>query len=99
MDLGKFAALAFISDIEPSTILVLHLSQIQIGSGVPQNLCLEITQSLDPISQSEKRFFPAHSGTQRILSFSSSSLLLMSAILTNHCSVARWMSGVLHRQQ
>src|SRR5712692_843014 len=95
---GSMASLRSLA-LDSMTVLVAHFSQVQIGSGTPQYLCLDMTQSRAPLSQSLNRFDPAQSGTHRIFMFSLIIFDLKLVTRRNHWSVARRIRGVLHRQQ
>src|SRR5712692_4311369 len=97
--LGAFSAIFFSSALDPTKVLVPHSLHVQTGSGTPQYLWRDMTQSRAPLSQSLNRLDPAHSGTQRTFLFSLSICFLNEVTLRNHWSVARRIRGVLHLQQ
>src|SRR2546428_12440516 len=97
--LGAFSAIFLSSALDPTKVRVPQSSHVQTGSGTPQYLWRDMTQSRAPLSPSLKRFDPAHSGTQVTRLFSLSICFLNEVTRRNHCSVALRISGVLQRHQ
>ncbi len=85
--------------IVPITRRVLQEVHCQTGIGIPQYRCREMHQSRASPTQSANRALPAQSGYQVTCLISSSICSFTFTIFRNHCSVARKMIGVLHRQQ
>jgi len=82
----------------PTTSTWPQLSQTQIGSGIPQYLCLLMTQSLTSASI-ESNLLLAHEGTHSTVSASLISLSFTLLTAMNHWSVNLRTRGVLHLQQ
>src|SRR5674536_69187 len=91
--------LFFSSSIVPITSTSPQKSHTHTGIGIPQYLWREMHQSREPLTQSAKRAEPAQSGYHFTFFISSSICSLISVIFRNHCSVARYIIGVLHLQQ
>ncbi len=69
------------------TTFMLPQEQLQMGSGVPQYLCLLMHQSLALAIQSFSLLEPAQSGYHETLSFAALMPSLICVTLRNHCSV------------
>ncbi len=72
------------SSIEPITSISPQVSQIQMGRGIPQYLCLEMHQSRAPLIQSLNRAEPAQSGYHFTFAISWSISSRRSEIFRNH---------------
>src|SRR3989344_1600859 len=77
------------SSREPISFVCLHFWQTQIGSGIPQYLCLEMHQSCKFSSQLWNHLSPAQSGVHLIFLFSEIILLRNLVTPIYHWSVTR----------